>query len=59
MMVDPNGSFAEAFRPDAVNWIELHCDADTTLYLPCVPAVMKPYLNPLGKVSGDARCATS
>jgi len=45
---------ADAFRPKAVNWIELHQKSNTLLYSPCVPAVMEPYIAPLRSESEDA-----
>jgi hypothetical protein len=42
-----------AFRPNAVNWIELHQKSKTLLYAPCVPAVMEPYIAPLWAETED------
>ena len=36
-----------AFQCGQINWIQLHQNSPTTVYLPCVPAVMDPYINPL------------
>ena len=38
------------FESEKVNWIELINKSNTTLYLPCVPAVMSPYIEPLGYI---------
>ena len=36
------------FTSGRVNWIELEHQADTVLHVPCVPAVMEPYIDPIG-----------
>jgi len=43
----------EAFRPDAVNWIELEQQSPALLYAPCVPACMEPYVAPLWSETED------
>lgn len=45
---------ADVFKPNAVNWIELHHNRNTTLYAPMLPAVMEPYIPPLWSETEDA-----
>ena len=37
----------DAFRPESVNWIELHHRGRLCYFAPMVPAVMEPYIAPL------------
>ena len=44
----------DALRPHAVNWVELHQRSASTLYVPCLPAVLEPYIAPLWSETEDA-----
>jgi len=43
----------EALKPHAVNWVVLEHRAATTLYVPCLPAVLEPYIAPLWSETED------
>ena len=43
----------DAFRPNAVNWIELVQKSATMLYVPLLPAAMEPYIAPLWSETED------